>query len=52
MYPLQCANNRHGITHFTVDAIVRDKKHSIPQEQSITFPLNKIIQLFVRDYVV
>ena len=27
MYPLQSANTRHGVIHFTVDGMVRDSKH-------------------------
>ena len=47
MYPtLSCAITRHGVRNFTVDGMIRDTKHWISREQSISFPWNKkILQL-------
>ena len=45
-YPISCAITRHGVRNFTVDGMIRDTKHWISREQSISFPWNKkILQL-------
>ena len=49
MYPLSYANTRHGVRNFSVDGMIRDTKHWISREQSITFPLNK--KFFSWDYI-